>query len=428
MIDIARRMTDTAAMFCNCSRAIRQCLSLWVGIVILASVASAQAAPDAAFTRFIESLWPDAQRAGVSRTIFDQATHGLEPDLKLPDLVLPGRKPSSAPQPEFVQVPADYLKESSIARLAATGQDIRQKHRATLDRIEREFGVPGTIVLAIWARETDYGRFRATYNALRTLATQAWVGRRKEQFRDEFISALKMIQDGHGNLQMRSSWAGAMGLTQVLPSEFYKNAVDFDRDGRIDIFNSVPDALAITAKQLRAKGWQPGVRWAYEVIAPRNADCTLGVPEITRGIGEWVRAGFVPARGARLSPAELAQSASLLQPEGIYGPAFLTTKNYFVIKEYNFSDLYVLFVGHLADRILGPQRFATPWSATEQMRTADVETMQTHLARIGLYKDKIDGKAGMQTRAALGAFQKQAGLKLDCWPNKESLRAMSAGR
>ncbi len=133
-------------------------------------------------------------------------------------------------------------------------------------------------------------------------------------------------------------------------------------------------------------------------------------------------------RGARLSAAELAQPASLLQPEGIYGPAFLTTKNYFVIKEYNFSDLYVLFVGHLADRILGPQRFATPWSATEQMRTADVEAMQAHLARIGLYKDRIDGKAGMQTRAALGAFQKQAGLKLDCWPNKESLRAMSVRR
>jgi lytic murein transglycosylase len=382
-------------------------------------------AGDPAFTRFIASLWPDAQRAGVSRATFDTATRGLEPDLKLPDLELPGRKPQTAPQAEFVQVPADYLKEASIARLAATGRDVRQKHRATLDRIEREFGVPGTIILAIWARETDFGRFSPTNNAIRTLATQAFVGRRKEQFRNEFVLALKMIEDGHGSLQMRSSWAGAIGLTQLLPSEFYKNAVDFDSDSRIDIFKSVPDALAITARQLLSKGWQPGLRWAYEVRAPGDADCTSGVPEITRSIGEWIRAGFVPVRGARLSAVEQSQPASLLQPEGIYGPAFLTTKNYFVVKEYNFSDLYVLFVGHLADRIAGAPAFNTPWSARHQMRTADVETMQKHLTRIGLYKDKIDGKAGMQTRAALGAFQKQARLKLDCWPNAESLRAMT---
>jgi lytic murein transglycosylase len=382
-------------------------------------------AADAAFTQFIASLWGEAQRAGVSRATFDAATRGLEPDYKLPDLELPGRGPTTAPQAEFVQVPADYLKEASIARLAASGREIRQKHRTTLDRIEREFGVPGTIILAIWARETDFGRFTANYNAVRTLATQAYVGRRKEQLRQEFVLALKMIQDGHGSLQMRSSWAGAMGLTQLLPSEFYKNAVDFDRDGRIDIFNSVPDALAITAKQLLSKGWQPGLRWAYEVRAPRGADCTQGVPDITRPIGEWIRAGFAPARGAQLSANEQAQPASLLQPEGIYGPAFLTTKNYFVIKEYNFSDLYVLFVGHLADRFLSPQTFETPWSATQQMRTVDVETMQKHLTQIGLYKDKIDGKAGMLTRAALGAFQKQARLTVDCWPNAESLRAMT---
>jgi lytic murein transglycosylase len=398
-----------------------------VAAVVLASTLlshSARAA-DAAFTQFVASLWGEAQRAGVSRTTFDAATRGLEPDYTLPDLELPGRKPQIAPQAEFVQVPADYLKEASIARLAATGREIRQKQRATLDRIEREFGVPGTIILAIWARETDFGRFKPAYNAIRALATQAYVGRRKEQLRQEFVLALKMVQDGYGSLQMRSSWAGAMGLTQLLPSEFYKNAVDFDRDGRIDIFNSVPDALAITARQLLSKGWQVGLRWAYEVRAPQGADCTQGVPEITRPIGEWISAGFAPARNAQLSAQERTQPASLLQPEGVYGPAFLTTKNYFVIKEYNFSDLYVLFVGHLADRMTSPQGFETPWSATQQMRTIDVETMQKHLTRMGLYKDKIDGKAGMQTRAALGAFQKQARLKVDCWPNAESLRAMT---
>ena len=193
-------------------------------------------------------------------------------------------------------------------------------------------------------------------------------------------------------------------------------------------YPAVPDALASAAQQLVNKGWQPGVRWAYEVRAPASVDCTMGVPEVTKLIGEWLRAGFVPVRGQKLNAAEQAQPASLLQVEGIYGPAFLSTKNYFVIKEYNFSDLYVLFVGHLSDRITNPLPFATPWSASTQMRTKDVEAMQGHLTRIGLYKDKLDGKAGMQTRAALGAYQKSAGLKVDCWPSEAVLRSMTAAR
>jgi hypothetical protein len=150
----------------------------------------------------------------------------------------------------------------------------------------------------------------------------------------------------------------------------------------------------------------------------------MGVPEVTKPIGEWLRAGFVPVRGERLSAAEQGQPASLLQPEGIYGPSFLATKNYFVIKEYNFSDLYVLFVGHLSDRMRSSLPFATPWSTSAQLRTADVEAMQRGLTRLGLYKEKIDGKAGMLTRAALGAYQKTAGLKVDCWPSEGVLRSI----
>ncbi len=396
-------------------------------VAIILSVPSARAA-DAGFTQFIASLWPEAQAAGVSRATFDAETRGLEPDYKLPDLILPGRPATGAPsQAEFVQVPADYVKEASIARLADEGQRLMQKYRAALTAIEARFGVPGTVVLAIWGRETDYGRYTLPYDGVRVLATQAYVGRRKDQYRNEFILALKMIGDGEVTRKdLRSSWAGATGYTQFLPSEFYKHGVDFDGDGRKDIWHSVPDALASAAQQLVNKGWQPGVRWAYEVRAPATADCTLGVPEVTKPIGEWLRAGFVPVRGEKLSAAEQAQPASLLQPEGVYGPAFLTTKNYFVIKEYNFSDLYVLFVGHLSDRMRSPLPFATPWSASTQMRSADVEAMQRGLTRLGLYKDKLDGKAGMQTRAALGTYQKSAGLKVDCWPSEAVLRSINA--
>jgi lytic murein transglycosylase len=403
---------------------IRLVAALFVSLLISAP-APAHAAADAAFQQFLQSTWPQAQQLGVSRQTFDAATRGLEPDLSLPDLAIPG-KPEQAPpgQPEFVQTPGQYLREPTFDRLAARGRQLAAQYRDTLARIEKEFGVSGNVVLAIWARETDYGGYTLPHDAIRVLATQAYVGKRKDLFRNEFLHALKMLQDGVPRADMRSSWGGAVGLTQFLPSEFDKYAVDFDGDGRADIWHSVPDALASAAKQLAGKGWQAGERWAYEVRAPQDIDCSNGIPEITMPIGEWLRRGFVPAQERKLNAAELALPASLLQPEGTYGPAFLTPKNYYVIKDYNFSDLYVLFVGHLSDRIAGARAFETPWSKNAQLKTRDVESMQQRLTALGLYKDKIDGKAGMLTRAALGTYQKANGLKLDCWPTTAVLEHM----
>ena len=382
---------------------------------------------DAAFQAWLQSLWPQAQTLGVSRATFDLATNGLEPDLSLPDLVLPGRpeRPERG-QAEFVQTPADYLKEGTIAGLAAHGRKLLDQYHAPLSAIEQQFGVNPTVLLAIFGRETDYGRSRDTLNAIRVLATQAYVGKRKEKFQEEFLLALKILDQRQIKLaDMRSSWAGAMGLTQFLPSDYFKYAVDLDGDGRADIWNSVPDALASAAKQLVDKGWQRGLRWAYEVHPPADVDCTIGVPDHTLPMGDWVQRGFAPAYGRQLSAAERAEPASLLQPAGLYGPAFLATRNYFAIKEYNFSDLYVLFVGQVSDRIADPQRrFEQPWSQGALMRTADVEAMQKGLTARGLYHDKIDGKAGMLTRAALGAYQKKNGLKIDCWPTAAVLDHM----
>jgi hypothetical protein len=186
----------------------------------------------------------------------------------------------------------------------------------------------------------------------------------------------------------------------------------------------VPDALASAAKQLAGKGWRKGQRWAYEVRAPRNADCSIGVPEISLPIREWRKRGFVPVLSRKLRAAELKLAASLLQPEGSYGPSFLTPKNYYVIKDYNFSDLYVLFVGHLSERIAGGKPFATPWSKNAQLKTKEVESMQQRLTALGLYKDKIDGKAGMLSRAALGTYQKNNRLAVDCWPTAAVLDHM----
>jgi lytic murein transglycosylase len=400
--------------------------AILVGVWLAAAGATTVRAADPAFQRWLEELWPQAQALGVSRTTFDAATRGLEPDLTLPDLELPGRE--GAPprgQAEFVQTPADYIKEANIARLAEQAKKLAAEHSRTLAAIEQQFGVPGNVLLAIWGRETAFGGYKLPKSAITVLATQGYYGRRKDFFRQELLYALKMLEEGHIKpADMRSSWGGAMGLTQFLPSEFYKYAVDFDGDGKKDIWRSVPDALASAAQQLVGKGWQRGTRWAYEVRMPQGVDCTIGVPEVTRPLGEWLKQGFSLAYGRKPAAAELNEPASLLLPEGVYGPAFLTLKNYYVIKEYNFSDLYVLFVGHLSERISDPRPFETPWSKNTQLRTAQVETMQRTLTKLGLYKDKIDGKAGMLTRAALGAYQKANRLKVDCWPTAAVLDDM----
>jgi lytic murein transglycosylase len=242
----------------NLTAAVRGVLAIALTSAVLLFALPRAFAADASFTQFIASLWPEAQKAGVSRAVFDQETRGLEPDYKLPDLLLPGRPSTGAPsQAEFVQVPADYVKEASIGRLAAEGQRLMIQQRATLAAIEQRFGVPGNIILAIWGRETDYGRHTLPYDGLRVLATQAYVGRRKDQYRGEFIEALKLIQSGDVTRKnLRTSWGGATGLTQFLPSELHKHGVDFDGDGHINIWTSVPDALASAAQQLKNKGWQ----------------------------------------------------------------------------------------------------------------------------------------------------------------------------
>jgi len=402
--------------------------NFFIALFALLACLTSPACADAEFQDWLQALWPQAQALGVSRATFDMATRGLAPDLTLPDLVLPGRPQQPPPgQPEFVQTPADYLKEPVIEQLAAQGRKLLEQYRAPLIAIEQKFGVPPTILLAIFGRETDYGRAADSHNAIRVLATQAYLGKRKDQFRDEFLLALKILDQGKIKLNdMKSSWAGAMGLTQFLPSDYLKYAVDFDGTGRADIWNSVPDALASAAKQLVGEGWQRDLRWAYEVHPPANVDCTIGVPDNTAPIGDWLKRGFKPAYGRVLSAAERAEPASLLQPAGLYGPSFLATKNYFAIKEYNYSDLYVLFVGHLSDHMTDPRPFETPWGKVAQLPTGDLIRMQQILTALRLYHDKIDGKAGMLTRAALGAYQKRNGLKVDCWPSAAVLSQMQA--
>src|SRR5690349_12261447 len=246
-------------------RPVEAAKRLIAGIVVATALCPIAHAADAAFQQWLAAQWPAAQALGISRPVFDAAVRGLEPDLSLPDLDIPGRVSPPPTQPEFVQTPSQYLREGAFQQLAAQGQQLAAQYRDTLSRIEREIGVPGNIVLAIWARESGYAREFHGQDAIRVLATQAYTGNRKDFFRNEFLNALKMLQQGVPRADLRSSWGGAMGLTQFLPSEYFKYAVDFDGDGRPDIWRSVPDALGSAARQLAGKGWQQGEPWAIEV-------------------------------------------------------------------------------------------------------------------------------------------------------------------
>ena len=392
-------------------------------VIALAALASpSQAQPS--FTEFLESTWADASALGVPRPVFDSAIAGLTPDMSLPDLVLPGQeaKPERG-QSEFTQPASAYLRADTLASLATDGRTLLAKHKATLERIEREIGVDRTGLLAIWGRETAFGTYKLPHDAIRVLATQAYLGKRRDLFRTEFIHALKMLAVGVPRADMRASWAGAIGLTQFMPTEFFKNGVDFDGDGRIDLTHSVPDALASAARQLKEKGWVLGQPWGYEVSVPGNASCALEGPPGSRKLSEWVALGFTRTGGRAFRQADMGEQAYLMMPSGAYGPAFLALENFQVIRRYNTSDLYALFVGNLADRIGGGGNFDTPWSNVAQPTTKIVSDVQSRLKTLGYPMDKIDGKIGSNTRRQIGIFQTSQKLRADCWPSATVLEA-----
>jgi lytic murein transglycosylase len=320
-------------------------------------------------------------------------------------------------QSEFTSEPKDYINAAYLARLAKTGQQLAVVHSDALARIEAEFGVDRYTVLAIFGRETAFGAYTPKYDAITVLATQAWTGRRKDMFREEFLYALKLLEKGVPRQKMRASWAGAMGLTQFMPSEFFLHVHGMSEDGVANLFESVPDALASAARQLRDKGWRRGQTWGYEVVIPPTSDCSLEGPPGIRPLQQWAALGYRRTGGRAFPPAMLGETAYLMSPAGAHGPSFLALENYQVIRRYNTSDLYATFVGNLADRIAGGGDFHTPWKPIGPQRTTLIRGIQQGLKARGYEIDIIDGFIGSNTRRQLGRYQKDNGLKVDCWPS-----------
>lgn len=375
------------------------------------------------FKTFVEGLWPEAEAFGISRATFDKAFKGVRPQLNLPDLVIPGRAKSKTPkQAEFTRPPRKYLDPAYLARLAKRGRGLAKKHQDALVRIEQEFGVDRYSVLAIFGRETAFGSYTPKHDAIRVLATQAYLGRRKDKFRKELLFALKLLQHGVPRAKMRASWAGAMGLTQFLPSEFFEHTHDLGGDGYADLFDSVPDALASAARQLKNKGWVRGQTWGYEVVIPNSSDCSLEGPPGIRPIREWIELGYVRVKGRKFPPHVLDAPAYLMSPAGAYGPAFLALENFQVIRRYNTSDLYATFVGNLADRIAGGGDFVAPWRKIGPQRTKTIRGVQQGLMDAGYDIKIVDGFIGSGTRRQVGLYQKANGIRIDCWPTPQVLK------
>jgi lytic murein transglycosylase len=412
-----------------------------LGAVVGLSLLIAQpatAVAETAYDAFLDGLWPEAEALGISRKTFEDALRKLKIDRTLPEIgVKPGEPDKNTKgQPEFVMPPGTYLKESQIRSLTATGAKHARRWQADLDRIESAYGVSRHVLIAIWGRETAFGTYPGTHNAIRVLASHAFLGMRAKLFRNELLWALKILEEGHATVaEMRSSWAGAMGHTQLLPTDWRDYAVDHDGDGRRNIWSSVPDALASAARSLvtpqtvegKAYQWQKDRSWGYEVRKHAGFDCTLEGLDGWRPLKDWVAQGFVRAYEQSFSAEQLEQEAYLLAPQGAHGPAFLVTANFLILKTYNFADLYALFVGHLADRIAGAKPFESPWGSAEPVTEKQAIELQSYLAGLGLDVGKVDGKVGWRTRVALGRFEKANGLAVDCYPTADDVAAMRKG-
>jgi lytic murein transglycosylase len=371
--------------------------------IIVGSGADAAPPPDsnaANFHAFLEQLWPDAQAKGISRATFDMAFAGVTPDAR----VLAATKR----QPEYGKPVGAYVASLASPGNIAAGTRKAAQWGDTLAAVEKKSGVDRWIVLAIWGIESSYGAEKDRWDVIRSLATLAQARYREPYFRNELLAALQILQAGHiARSKMLGSWAGAMGQTQFMPSNFIDYAVDFSGDGRPDIWTNVPDVLGSTGNYLHKGGWKPGVAWGYEVVVPKGFDFRKS----RASFEGWSKLGVRRADGSAFPPAG---DGILFFPSGAAGPAFIATENYDVLKEYNNSDAYVLAVGHLADRLRGFGPIRAAWPAGDQQLSRDQRiALQRRLAEVGYNVKEFEGHIDFDLRDAIRDLQ----VKFDMLPD-----------
>jgi lytic murein transglycosylase len=372
---------------------------------------------DAAFDSWLSDFYARALRAGWDDGLLIRELSGLTPD---PRVVA-----SDTKQPEFSKPTGDYIKgavsDARVTRGAAARSELTY-----LPGIEQRFGVPGEILIAIWGMESAFGAVMGDADVIRSIASLAADGRRRSWAEAQLFAALRMIAEGDvTRAQLKGSWAGAMGQTQFIPETYLSTAVDGDGDGRRDIWGSTADALASAANLLSKAGWRRGESWQREVTLPQGFDYSLtegpkNLPPV------WAGLGVVAADGYGWSAEDARAEAQLILPSGAAGPAFLVFPNHFTIRRYNNSTAYALGVGLLADRVAGRAPLVRPWPVEVGLSAADRVSAQTHLNRLGFNAGTADGIIGVNTRAALRAWQKARGRVADGYLTVDLVRALEA--
>jgi lytic murein transglycosylase len=373
------------------------------GHPLMKAAAIRQAA--ASFEQCLEGLWPLAQKRNVSRASFDKHVKGLQPDLRIMDLM--------DAQPEFTKAFWDYLDILVNDARIANGLEMLTRHKAHFDMVEKAYGVDRYVITAIWGVESNYGTLGGDRPVIRSTATLACIGRRQAYFRDEFLSTLEILHRGDVKPeQLKGSWAGAFGPTQFMPTSFKRFAVDFDGDGRRDVVDSIPDMIASTANNLKKDGWVSGSTWGYEVVVPKGFNYMLADRGKQLTMAEWEAHGLKRAAGKPFSRPE--ERGYLLVPAGNQGPGFLMLHNFRVLMKYNPAEAYALAIGHLSDRFRGGGAIVQPWPRHEPVLTRDERReLQELLLKKGFDGGQPNGRLGPKARAAVRDYQASVGLVPD---------------
>ena len=367
------------------------------------------------FADWLAELRAEARELGISEATLRKLDN-LQPLERVMEL--------DSSQPEFVQTFTRYLGLRATPNQVARGQSLLQQHSVLLEQVRQRYGVQPHYLVAFWAVESNYGRSTGGFSVLEALATLAFDPRRADFFRRQLLTALQIIDDGHIQAErMSGSWAGAMGQLQFMPNIFYQYGIDGDRDGRIDIWNSLPDIFHSAANFLSQSGWRGDERWGREVLLTEDFDFSLTGTSTRKPLQEWRDLGVTQLNGAPI-PVAAGMEASVILPAGAQGPAFLGYANFRTTMTYNPSTFYALTVGHLADRYAGSGPVQRMPENETAMSVADVRELQELLNRNGFDSGEPDGRVGRQTRAAIRAYQQSAGLPMDGYASVALLQAL----
>lgn len=369
----------------------------------------------ASFESCVKGIRADVLKAGIKPDLVNAAFKGISFDEKAVRF--------SRTQPEYRIAIWDYMAFLVDAARLADGEKMLRAHDKTLRAVEKAYGVNRFVLAAVWGVESDYGRDKGDFFLPHALPNVACGGKKPAVFKAELIQALRIVQAGDVRLaDLTSSWAGAFGQTQFMPSTYRRLAVDFDRDGRRDTIRSVPDALASAANFLDKAGWQSGLPWGFEVKVPASYKGPVGRSRKAPA-SAWAKLGVRRADGSALPSGG---SYGLIRPAGPSGPAFLVSRNFDALFSYNAAESYALAIGHLSDRLAGKGPLKTPWPTDDPgLSRVERKRLQELLKQQGYYKGETDGRIGPITVAAIKEAQKRAGMKPNGRPSRRILDALA---